>query len=61
MSTAGASGGRSRPVVAPVSLIVSAFAPVRDVRRTLTPVLQRDRGASALLLIDLAAAAIASA
>jgi phosphoribosylformylglycinamidine synthase len=26
-----------RSVVAPVSLIVSAFAPVRDVRRTLTP------------------------
>ena len=34
-----------RSVIAPVSLIVSAFAPVRDVRRTLTPVLQLDRGA----------------
>ena len=30
----------ARKVVAPVSLIVSAFAPVRDVRRTLTPALQ---------------------
>jgi len=40
-------------VVAPVSLIVSAFAPVRDVRRTLTPQLRLDAGATRLLLIDL--------
>ena len=33
----------SSSVVAPVSLIVSAFAPVGDVRRTLTPVLRTDR------------------
>ncbi len=39
-------------VVAPVSLIVSAFAPVGDVRRTLTPVLRADP-ATALWLIDL--------
>ncbi|NNM61513.1 MAG: phosphoribosylformylglycinamidine synthase [Steroidobacteraceae bacterium] len=39
-------------VLAPVSLIVSAFAPVRDVRRTLTPLLDL-RAASRLLLIDL--------
>jgi phosphoribosylformylglycinamidine synthase len=54
MKTAWRVAGESRSVVAPVSLIVSAFAPVRDVRRTLTPVLQLDRGASVLLLIDLA-------
>ena len=42
-----------RSVVAPVSLIVSAFAPVRDVRRTLTPQLKVDAGATRLLLIDL--------
>jgi phosphoribosylformylglycinamidine synthase len=47
----GAEGART--VVAPVSLIVSAFAPVRDVRRTLTPQLRLDCGASRLLLIDL--------
>ncbi len=44
-------------VVAPLSLIVSAFAPVRDVRRHLTPALQRIDEASSLLLIDLGAAA----
>jgi phosphoribosylformylglycinamidine synthase len=42
-------------VVAPVSLIVSAFAPVDDARRTLTPQIRRDRGASALWLFDLGA------
>ncbi len=42
-------------VVAPVSLIVSAFARVGDVRRTLTLVLRTDLGRSSLWLIDLAA------
>ena len=46
-------------VIAPVSLIVSAFAPVRDARRTLTPELRLDRSPRALLLIDLAAERIA--
>lgn len=45
--------GAARSVVAPVSLIVSAFAPVRDARRTLTPRLRTDRGETRLLLIDL--------
>ncbi|HUY83045.1 MAG TPA: phosphoribosylformylglycinamidine synthase, partial [Steroidobacteraceae bacterium] len=40
-------------VVAPVSLIVSAFAPVRDARRTLTPLLELG-AASRLVLVDLA-------
>ena len=35
-------GGGERVVSAPLSLVVSAFAPVPDVRRTLTPVLERD-------------------
>jgi phosphoribosylformylglycinamidine synthase len=39
-------------VTAPVSLLVSAFAPVADVRGTLTPALQLDRGPTALLLLD---------
>ena len=39
-------------MTAPLSLIVSAFAPVTDVRRTLTPQLQRDSD-TLLLLIDL--------
>jgi phosphoribosylformylglycinamidine synthase len=46
-------GGKPQAVTAPVSLIVSAFAPVADVRRTLTPELQSEPG-SALVLIDLA-------
>jgi phosphoribosylformylglycinamidine synthase len=40
-------------VIAPLSLIVSAFAPVEDVRRTLTPQLRTDEGDSILLAIDL--------
>jgi len=38
---------------APLSLIISAFAPVLDIRRTLTPQLRTDKGATQLLLIDL--------
>ncbi|MEJ0007427.1 MAG: phosphoribosylformylglycinamidine synthase [Steroidobacteraceae bacterium] len=45
--------GVGRSVVAPVSLIVSAFARVGDVRRTLTPVLVKDQGPSSLWLVDL--------
>ena len=37
MRTAWRDADRARTVVAPVSLIVSAFSPVGDVRRTLTP------------------------
>ena len=43
--------GASHRQVAPLSLIVSAFAPVKDVRLTLTPDLKP--GPSELLLIDL--------
>jgi phosphoribosylformylglycinamidine synthase len=42
-----------REVVAPLSLIVSAFAPVEDARATLTPRLRTDCGDTELLLIDL--------
>jgi phosphoribosylformylglycinamidine synthase len=42
-----------KTVTAPLSLIVSAFAPVSDVRRTLTPELQLDAGPTSLVLIDL--------
>ncbi|MDX1609253.1 MAG: phosphoribosylformylglycinamidine synthase, partial [Halofilum sp. (in: g-proteobacteria)] len=50
-------GGDERRMQAPLSLIVSAFAPVTDARRSLTPQLRTDRGATALLLIDLGAGA----
>ncbi len=42
-------------VTAPLSLVVSAFAPVRDVRRTLTPQLRTDIGETVLLHVDLSA------
>src|SRR6266702_4157387 len=45
--------GEARSVTAPLSLIVSGFAPVTDVRRALTPELRSDAGETALLLIDL--------
>ncbi|HUQ77002.1 MAG TPA: phosphoribosylformylglycinamidine synthase [Burkholderiales bacterium] len=42
-----------KEVVAPMSLIVSAFAPVEDARHTLTPQLRTDAGDTELVLIDL--------
>jgi len=45
-------GGNEQEVVAPLSLVISAFAPVSDVRRTLTPQLDARPGTQ-LLLIDL--------
>jgi phosphoribosylformylglycinamidine synthase len=44
---------QGRRVVAPVSLVVSAFAPVEDARETLTPQLRTDAGESELVLVDL--------
>jgi phosphoribosylformylglycinamidine synthase len=52
MRTVWSDGGRERAVTAPVSLIVSGFAPVADIRRTLTPELKREPG-TALVLLDL--------
>jgi phosphoribosylformylglycinamidine synthase len=45
--------GIKKEVVAPLSLIVSAFAPVIDARRTVTPVLRTDCGETELILVDL--------
>ncbi|HEX2566368.1 MAG TPA: phosphoribosylformylglycinamidine synthase, partial [Burkholderiales bacterium] len=42
-----------KEIVAPLSLIVSAFAPCEDARATLTPQLRTDAGDTELLLIDL--------
>jgi len=47
--------GIDKSVTAPLSLIMTAFAPVLDVRNTLTPQLLTDKGDSRLLLIDLGA------
>ncbi|WP_353202130.1 phosphoribosylformylglycinamidine synthase [Polynucleobacter sp.] len=58
MSTEWRDGNESKKVVAPVSLIISAFAPVRDVRKTSTPLLKlKNQDGSSLetelILIDL--------
>ena len=45
--------GVSRQITAPISLIVTGFAPVTDVRQTLTPQLRSDCGETDLLLVDL--------
>ncbi|MDO3720089.1 phosphoribosylformylglycinamidine synthase [Marinobacter sp. chi1] len=47
--------GEQKSVTAPLSLIISGFAPVTDVGRTLTPQLRTDAGETDLILIDLAA------
>ncbi len=43
----------SKTVVAPLSLMITAVAPLSDVRDCLTPQLRTDRGETELLLIDL--------
>ncbi|HEY8933266.1 MAG TPA: phosphoribosylformylglycinamidine synthase, partial [Rariglobus sp.] len=45
--------GEQKRVTAPTSLIISAFAPVADIRLSLTPQLITDEGDTTLLLIDL--------
>jgi phosphoribosylformylglycinamidine synthase len=53
MRTAWENDGQAKEVVAPVSLVVTAFAPVEDARATLTPRLRTDCGESELVLVDL--------
>jgi phosphoribosylformylglycinamidine synthase len=54
MKTTWREGDSERSVIAPVSLIISAFAPVHDARATLTPQFSLSQP-SRLLLIDLGA------
>jgi phosphoribosylformylglycinamidine synthase len=53
MKTKWREGEEAKAVVSPLSLVVSGFAPVSDVHRTLTPELKA--GDAALILIDLGA------
>ena len=53
MKTVWSENSQHHEMTAPLSLIVSAFAPVVDVRRTLTPQLITDQGDTDLILIDL--------
>jgi len=53
MRTTWSDDGVNKSVTSPVSLIVSGFAPVTDIRAGLTPELNRDAGQTVLILIDL--------
>lgn len=53
MRTQWQDGKEVQEVKSPLSVVVSAFAPVDDIRLTLTPQVQTDVGPTALLLIDL--------
>ncbi len=55
MQTQWGDGAESKSVISPLSLIVSAFAPVVDVRKILTPQLRTDYGDTRLILLDLGA------
>lgn len=45
--------GEDKSVTAPTSLIITGFAPVTDVRKTVTPQLRTDQGETDLILLDL--------
>ncbi|MDH5184724.1 MAG: phosphoribosylformylglycinamidine synthase, partial [Gammaproteobacteria bacterium] len=53
MKTVWEESGKEKSVTAPLSLIITAFAPVSDVRKTLTPQLRSEEWDSDLILIDL--------
>jgi phosphoribosylformylglycinamidine synthase len=53
MQTVWKDGDQPQRTIAPVSLVITGFARVHDVRRTLTPQLRLDRGDSDLWLVDL--------
>ncbi|MET1079887.1 MAG: phosphoribosylformylglycinamidine synthase [Pseudomonas sp.] len=53
MKTGWREDGVDKSVTSPLSLIVSGFAPVLDIRQTLTPQLRLDKGETDLILIDL--------
>jgi phosphoribosylformylglycinamidine synthase len=53
MKTRWTDEGAEKSVTSPLSLIVSGFAPVVDIRQTLTPQLRLDKGETDLVLIDL--------
>jgi len=53
MKTTWQKDGADHTMLAPLSLVISAFAPVKDVRKTLTPQLRCDVADTQLLLVDL--------
>ena len=57
MRTAWQDNGEEKSVTAPLSLVITAFSPVLDVRKTLTPQLRDNGEDTQLVLIDLGAGA----
>ncbi|EGU20532.1 phosphoribosylformylglycinamidine synthase [Vibrio mimicus SX-4] len=53
MKTKWQENGEQKEVTSPLSLIITAFARVEDIRKTVTPQLRTDLGDSSLVLIDL--------
>ncbi|MDP0560791.1 MAG: phosphoribosylformylglycinamidine synthase [Candidatus Endonucleobacter sp. (ex Gigantidas childressi)] len=53
MHTCWSDRGKQKSVTSPLSLIISAFSPVMDIRKTVTPELRLDQGDTDLILIDL--------
>ncbi|MCR0996709.1 phosphoribosylformylglycinamidine synthase [Serratia rubidaea] len=53
MKTRWQEGDEQREMTSPLSLVITAFARVEDVRHTVTPQLRTDKGETELLLIDL--------
>ena len=53
MKTTWSENRENKQVTSPLSLVITAFARVEDVRKTVTPQLRTDKGDSQLLLIDL--------
>lgn len=53
MKTKWEENGEEKEVTSPLSLVITAFARIEDVRKTITPQLRTDKGDSSLVLIDL--------
>ena len=53
MKTKWNDGEQDKAVTAPLSLVITAFARVEDVRKTVTPQLRTDKGDTSLILVDL--------
>ena len=53
MKTVWKDGDQDKAVISPMSLNITTFAPVEDVRKTVTPQLRTDLGETELLVIDL--------
>ncbi|BFM11638.1 phosphoribosylformylglycinamidine synthase [Simiduia litorea] len=52
MRTAWQDNGQNKSVTSPLSLVITAFAPVLDVRKTVTPQLRSELPETSLLLVD---------